>query len=123
MTLSSDERFLFAVNAGSNTVTGFEVQPDGSLRALGQISSGGVRPVSVTAQEGIGFVLNDTSRNLTGFAYSAAGVKATVAGRPLNADAAGPAQVKLTPDARAVVVTEKVSNSLDVFRVSGHGRG
>src|SRR5438132_218855 len=42
--LSDDHRLLFAVNAGSNQVTSFEVTPHG-LRRADLVASGGVEPV------------------------------------------------------------------------------
>src|SRR5215469_9734135 len=44
--LSPDNRLLFAVNAGSDTITAFAVTGD-ALRPLQTISSGGTQPVSL----------------------------------------------------------------------------
>ncbi len=124
VSLSGDEKFLFAVNAGSDSVSAFRVRADGALRRLGQIPSGGDRPISVTAARGVGFVLNDTSLNVSGFTYDDHGLSAApgAATRSLSPGAAGPAQVRLTPDRGQIVVTEKTSNSLDVFGVRSHAR-
>jgi 6-phosphogluconolactonase len=124
VSLSPDEKFLFAVNAGSDSVSAFRVSHDGSLRRLGQIASGGDRPISVTAAQGVGYVLNATSLNVSGFTYGAPGIRSAhhPATRSLSPGAAGPAQVRLTPNGHQVVVTEKSSNSLDVFAARSHGR-
>ena len=47
---SPDGKFLFAVNQGSNTVSVFAIQPDGSLalQADAPFGSGGVQPVSLS---------------------------------------------------------------------------
>src|SRR5215831_20448015 len=45
--LSRNNRWLFVVNAGSNSVSVFEVLPDG-LRLTDVASSGGATPISVT---------------------------------------------------------------------------
>src|SRR3954454_2795728 len=44
--LSDDEGYVYAVNAGSNTITTFRVTRDG-LENLGSVASGGVAPDSV----------------------------------------------------------------------------
>src|SRR3954468_1204894 len=44
--LSDDQASVYAVNAGSNTVTAFRVTRDG-LQNLGSIASGGVTPTSI----------------------------------------------------------------------------
>ena len=46
--LSKDGRFLFAVNAGSNTISSFRVTAHG-LTLIGQVASGGQFPYSVTS--------------------------------------------------------------------------
>lgn len=47
LTLTSDQRWLLAVNAGSNDITVFSVRPDG-LEFRSRTSSGGTTPISVT---------------------------------------------------------------------------
>lgn len=123
VTLSDDGRFLFAVNAGSDSVSAFRLSDDGVPSLLGSVPSRGSRPISVTARRGAGFVLNDLGLSVSGFRYGAAGI--TTGGttvQPLGAAAAGPAQVRLAPDGRHLVVTEKVSSTLDVLPVTGAGR-
>lgn len=121
--LSDDERFLFAVNAGSDSVTGFALERDGELRSLGTVPSGGDRPVSVTAHEGVAYVVNANSLDISGFTYSRRGlVPLDGSTQPLSPAAGGPAQVAFTPNGRQLLVTEKASNSLDVFRVRADGR-
>src|SRR6516164_6781920 len=44
---TSDGRFLFAVNQGSNSVTAFRIDRDGSLDRIGTFDSGGVQPDSI----------------------------------------------------------------------------
>lgn len=117
--LSPKEDILFAVNAGSDTVSAFAVAADGTLANRGQVSSGGDRPISVTARDGHGYVLNATSLSVGTFDYGARGItESGRGGRSLSTGAAGPAQVSITPDGRQLVVTEKASNSVDVLPVS-----
>jgi hypothetical protein len=55
--LSGDERTLYAVNSGSDSVTAFAVTPRG-LISLGSVPSGGIAPVSVTVRDDRVYVLN-----------------------------------------------------------------
>jgi 6-phosphogluconolactonase (cycloisomerase 2 family) len=124
LALSEDHRFLLVVNAGSNDVSSFAV--DGAeLTLVDRVASGGTRPISVTTRRGLAYVLNaGTPANVTGFFLSPRGKFQPIAGatRGLSGDAVGPAQVELTPDARALVVTEKATSLIDTFRVSVFGR-
>jgi 6-phosphogluconolactonase (cycloisomerase 2 family) len=124
LALSEDHRFLLVVNAGSNDVSSFAV--DGAtLKLVDRVASGGTRPISVTTRRGLAYVLNAAApANVTGFFLSPRGKLQPIAGatRALSADNVGPAQVELTPDARALVVTEKATSLIDTFRVSAFGR-
>jgi DNA-binding beta-propeller fold protein YncE len=44
---TSDGRFLFAVNQGSNTIAAFRILHDGRLHFIGTVDSGGVQPDSI----------------------------------------------------------------------------
>jgi DNA-binding beta-propeller fold protein YncE len=64
--LSEDERLLFAVNAGSNSVV-FAVSGD-QLKLLGTAPSGGVMPVSLAVNHGLVYVVNaGGTPNISGF--------------------------------------------------------
>ena len=66
--LSDDEAYVYAVNAGSNTVTTFRVLRDG-LENLGSVTSGGVTPTSIDERSGRVYVLNSgATPNVTTFA-------------------------------------------------------
>jgi 6-phosphogluconolactonase (cycloisomerase 2 family) len=60
ITPTADHRFLYVVNEGSNTIAGFAVQPDGSLKAVkgSPFPSGGVRPVSIGIHGNLMIVAN-----------------------------------------------------------------
>jgi len=55
--LGEDNRLLFAVNAGSNSISVFAVSGD-HLTLLDTVSSGGIEPVSVTVQHDLVYVVN-----------------------------------------------------------------
>jgi 6-phosphogluconolactonase len=122
VTLSPDQRTLLVVNAGSNQVSDFAVLPGGTLRLRGVVASGGTEPTSVAINGGFVEVLNaGGTPNVTGFLATGGGLTAIPGGsQPLSATASGPEDVAISPDVRQVVVTEKLSDTIDTFAV---GRG
>ena len=115
---------LFAVNAGSATVAALQITDHG-LVLRDTIPTNGTLPVSVTARDGVGYVVNQGSDTITGFRYSKNGNLSPLPGssRPLTPNAAGgitdAAQIQFTPDGSSLLVTEKASNTLDTFAVRG----
>src|SRR6266513_4010968 len=63
--LSDDGRWLLVVNAGSDEVSLFAVQPDG-LRLADRAGSGGSKPTSVAVSGAIVYVLNNGTANING---------------------------------------------------------
>jgi len=124
LALTEDHRFLLAVDAGSNELSAFAV--DGAkLELRDRIASGGMRPISVTARNGLVYVVHAAgTNNVAGFALDRRGRLRALPGanRPLSAESVGPAQIALSPDARELVVTEKGTSQIDMFRVSVFGR-
>lgn len=128
LTLSEDHRFLFAVNAGSDDISVFEVRPDG-IRLIDRKSSGGEQPVSVTINRNLLYVLNAGGNvggtdNIAGFVVDAQGRLSPLSGsiRPLSAAATAPAEIRFRPDGRVLVVTEKTTNLIDTYTVRDDGR-
>ena len=121
--LSDDGRFLFAVNAASNTITSFAV--DGTtLTRVNTVASGGSLPISLTTNGSVLYVLNaGVNENITGFSIGADGALGVLAGssRPLSGTGVGPAQVGFDPSGRWLVVTEKNTNRIDVYAVGNDG--
>jgi len=128
--LSADNRLLFAVNAGSDSITTFAVVGD-ALTPLQTISSGGTQPVSLTVHRDALYVLNagGESPNITGFRItpepqqSKTLVPIVASTQPLpSGSAAAPAEISFSPDGRAIVVTEPGANQIVSFAVSQSGR-
>jgi 6-phosphogluconolactonase (cycloisomerase 2 family) len=128
LTYDATHRLLFAVNAGSNTVTSFAV--DGArLSRLQTVPSGGVFPVSVSAAHDRLFVLNaGGTGNVTGYRINPAGHLSALPGASrnlgLNNDPrpefiTAPADIAQISDGQHVVVTTKANNDIDVFHVDG----
>ena len=121
--LSDDGRGLFAVNAGSNDVSAFQVSPAG-LSLTSRVASGGVRPISLTVHDNVLYVLNAGGEgNISGFNVGADGALTPIPGstRALSGTAVGPAEVAFTPDGTRLVVTEKATSKIDLYAVGPDG--
>src|SRR5712671_4160252 len=121
--LSDDGRRLFAVNAGSNDVSVFDVGPAG-LSLASRTASGGPLPISLTVHGNVLYVLNAGGNgNISGFIVGTGGDLTAIAGAtlPLSGTSVGPAQVQFSPDGSHLVVTEKATSRLDVYAVDANG--
>lgn len=118
------DNFLFAVNAGSNEISVLSIGKN-ALTLVDKVSSGGVRPISLTVHENLLYVLNEGGTpNITGFTISDSGELTPLAGstQPLTAgSAADPAEVSFNEDGTLLVVTEKAANLIDVYVVGSDG--
>ena len=123
VTISGNGRFVFVVNAVSNTVSTFSIRRQG-LTLESTVDSGGLRPISVTEHEGLVYVLNAAGAgNVAGF-RNHGGVLQAVAGsvQPLSAaTGTGSAQVGFGAEGESLIVTEKGTNRLTSYRVRADG--
>jgi 6-phosphogluconolactonase (cycloisomerase 2 family) len=123
LVLGRDDRWLFAVNAGSNEISVFAVRPN-RLVLVDKVNSGGVMPISLTVHENLLYVLNaGEDGNITGFTTDGNGQVMPLPNstRPLSGAAVGPAQIQFSPDGSLLVVTEKSTNNIDTYTVDNHG--
>jgi 6-phosphogluconolactonase len=123
LTLSQDHSLLFAVNAGSGNISVFGVRRS-TLAFLDKVPSGGSEPVAVAEHQNLVYVLNaGGAGSLVGFTLDFGGhlkqIKTSTTF--LTATASGGASLAFSPDGRFLVVTEKVPNNIDVFRVNPDG--
>ena len=129
--LSADNAFLFVVNAGSNSISSFRVEDDGTLALINTANSGGTYPVSLTTRGDLLYVLNGGGAgNISGFRVGSDGTLSALANstRPLSGvdtplpnNAVLPATVAFSPDGRHLVVTEKATSLIDVYTVGSDG--
>jgi len=126
----SQAGLLYAVNAGSNTITVFHVRGDQLIRSQ-VISSGGQFPVSIAVHGNQVYVLNALGGgSVAGFVQlggyllpvpswnRALGLGTNTA----TVFTGTPGQVAFTPDGRQLVVTTKgAANTVDVFRATPFG--
>src|SRR5271157_3192395 len=130
LTYDSRNALLYAVNAGSNTVSVFAVR--GDRLALRQVvSSGGTFPVSVAVHGNLVYVLNPENGGSVQGYVSFFGHLFAIPGsnRPLGLDPTAtpqfvntPGQVAFSPDGSQLIVTTKANGSdIDVFAVRSFG--
>jgi 6-phosphogluconolactonase len=114
-----DDRHLFAVNPGSDSISAFKVKGT-ELELIDTEASGGDQPISVTADDGLLYVLNaGGAGSIGGFEFSKKKGLSPIAGasRPLSGSGVGPAQVSFDPEGELLVVTEKNTNLIDIYEV------
>ena len=129
LSLGTNPRVLYAVNAGSNSISVFRIR--GRNPDLIQITdSAGLQPIGLTSRWNALYVPNNGSAagdadQITGFAiHPGPGRLSLLRGstRGLSAPSVGPAQVRFSNDGRLLVVTEKGTNLIDTFLVDRFGR-
>jgi len=130
--LSGGFHYLFATNAGSNSISVFDVNPDGTLELVEQEASGGDHPISVTVRKNVLYVMNGGASNcsggapsISGFWVGAKGQLTPIAGsnRPISGGAnSGCAQISFNPAADVLVVTQRQADKIDTYLVD-HGTG
>ena len=122
---------LYAINAGSNTISVFSVF--GDRLALRQVlGSGGTFPVSIAARDGVVYVLNaEDGGRVQGFVtFFGHLLPLPGSGRALGLNSTEepqfthtPGQVAFSPDGTRLIVTTKANGSdIDVFRIGPFGR-
>jgi hypothetical protein len=122
---------LFAVNAGSNTVSVFAVDGD-RLHLRQVISSGGTFPASIAARGDLVYVLNSTGAGeIQGFRLVGGGNLQPIAGsgRSLGLNPTATPQfvntagdIAFSPEGNQLLVTTKANtNAIDVFGVDRFG--
>jgi 6-phosphogluconolactonase len=123
LAISGDHEWLFAVNAGDNSVSSFKVHDDGSLALAHTENSGGKKPVSLSVFGNLLYVLNFDSDNIHGFRIGTNGTLTDIDGstRSLSGTGVVPPQISFTPDGRWLIVTEKATNKISSFKVGNNG--
>ena len=122
---------LFAVNAGSNTVSVFSVDGD-HLHLRQVVGSGGTFPSSIAVHGDLVYVLNSTGGGqIQGFRLGGGQLHPIPgSGRPLGLDVTRtpqfvntPGDIAFSPDGSQLLVTTKANtNAIDVFAIDPAGR-
>ncbi|HVM91237.1 MAG TPA: beta-propeller fold lactonase family protein [Terriglobales bacterium] len=123
LTLSQDHSLLFAVNAGSGDISVFRVH-GANLTLLDKVPCGGAAPVALAQYGTLVYVLNEgASSNVKGFSINEDGKLKPIPNSVayLSAPNSGPGSLSFTPDGTFLLVTEKLTNSIDAFHVQLDG--
>ncbi|HVI80520.1 MAG TPA: beta-propeller fold lactonase family protein, partial [Candidatus Acidoferrum sp.] len=120
LTLSRDHTLLFAVNAGSGTVSVFKVHHS-TLSLVDKVISGGSEPNAVAQYGNVVYVLNvGGSSNVVGFKLQDDKLKQIPNSvRFLSTNNSGAGGLAFSPDGRFLIVVERLTNDIDVFTVRG----
>jgi 6-phosphogluconolactonase len=125
--VTSDGKYLLAVDAGSNQISVLRINSDGELSPVGggPVSSGGSKPVSVAVHGSLVYVANaaDGGSNYTGFTLNPGGHLQPLAGStvPLP-DGSSPGDVLFSSDGTRLVGTRVGTSLIDSFIVGLDGR-
>ena len=131
--LSESGRCLFAVNAGSDTITTFALRNDGRfLDRVDVYPSGGNFPLSVTQRGNTLYVLNAGGEgNISGFRYGdrlctlspLSGTTRSLDNIDFNPPSLllAPGQVSITPNGKGIIATVKGTNSIHYWSLSAWG--
>lgn len=122
--LSNTHRFLFAVNAGSNTVSTFAVH-GARLTLVDTQTSGGTFPSALAQSGDLLYVLNSGGTgNVSGFRITPTGHLHPIPGssRDLSGSATRPTSLAFSPNGFFLAVAESATNNIDIFRVDRNGR-
>ena len=121
--LSSDYKYLLAVNAGSSTLSLFKVQGDG-LTLLDTKPTEGGNPVSVTMHDDLVYVANvGGNLHTAGFHLKPWGELEFIPNskQHLSGLDTEPATIAFSPDGTKLIVTERQTSNIDVFSVASDG--
>jgi len=115
--LTPDHQYLFAVNAGSNSIAAFAVNKNG-LRRIGTVASNGSGTVSLAATNRVLYALNKYSNTVTGFRIEDDNLVSDPSlTRSLSVGAGGGAAIRFDRDQQLLAIAERTSNTIDVFEV------
>jgi 6-phosphogluconolactonase len=123
LTLSQDRPLLFAVNAGSGDISVFRVNGAG-LKLLETVPCGGSEPVAVAQHGTLVYVVNaGGASSVVGFRLGSNGGLTRISTSPvyLSTGNSGASSLSFSPDGQFLLVTEKLTGSIDAFHVQADG--
>lgn len=111
-----DNRYLLAVDAGSNRITSFRIGTDFRLTLIGSAPTGGTGPVSIAYRDGLVYVVNadsdgvfmtpaDQSGNVSGLRIDLNNGQLTAISGSTRELGVRPSDVEFAPDGRQVVIS------------------
>ena len=123
LTLSGNHNLLFAINAGSGTISSFHLL--GGLPILvDQETTGGAFPVAVAEHNGTVYVLNAGGNGaIVAFRADGLGHLSQIPNSTahLTATNSGGSSISVSPNGRTLVVIEKAPENIDTFPINPDG--
>ena len=122
LTLSQDRSMLFAVNAGSGTLSMFRVS-GAQLELSDVVATEGSEPNAVAQRGNLVYVLNTAgTSSVVGFRLNDGKLERIDGSlRFLSGNGTGSASLAFSPDGEFLLVTERTTNDIDVFSVQPDG--
>jgi 6-phosphogluconolactonase (cycloisomerase 2 family) len=121
LVLSANQRWLLAVNAGSNEISVLRVGSRG-LELVDVVDSGGVFPTSIALFQNLVYVLNaGGTANVAGFRIDHRGRLSAIAGSTRVLPGGLHSQVGFDPRGEVLVVTDRATSSLLVYPIDDDG--
>src|SRR5579862_4399614 len=125
--ITSDGKYLLAVDAASNEISVLRIGPDGGLKPVGggPVSSGGNEPVSIAVHDDLVYVANagNGASNYTGFTLNPGGHLRPLADSTVSLpDGTTPGDVLFNGDGTKLIGAEVGPSLIDSFTVGADGR-
>ena len=122
--MAEDNQFVFAVNAGSNELSSFQVNDDYSLSFASIISTVGVNPVSIASSGQIVYVssVNGGVGVVEGFSFNNTG-QLTPIENSLRKLSGRPTAIRFTKDGDSLVAVERDTQTIRVYPRNGEQLG
>lgn len=123
LTLTQDHSFLLAVNAGSGDISSFRVK-GAALTLVDRVACRGSEPVAIAQYRDLVYVLDaGGTSNVNGFRLSGSGELEAIPNSIafLTTANSGPGSLAFSPDGQFLLVTEKITNNIDIYPVKADG--
>jgi 6-phosphogluconolactonase len=123
LTISQDHSLLFAVNAGSGTVSSLRIERD-RLVLVDQQPTNGAEPVSVAQHGHFVYVLNQGGfGGIAVFSVDDDGHLKKVPNSTtlLSATSLGGSSIAVSPDGQLLAVVERLTDNIDIFHILPNG--
>ena len=123
LTISQDHSLLFAVNAGSGTVSSFRIVRD-RLVLADQKPTDGSEPVAVAQHGNFVYVLNEAGDGgVAVFSVDASGHLSQIPNSTtlLSGTGLGGASIAVSPDGQLLAVVERAADNIDIFHILPNG--
>lgn len=124
---TNDDKHILVVNAGSASVTSFNVNADHSLTLANTVKAGDKYPLSIAAHKDVVYVASSGtattppfSGNITGYKISSNGTLSPIEGSTRDLGAR-PSCIAYTDDGNFLIVNELVTGMVKVFKANADG--